>query len=316
MIGAGMAGLVCADALRNRGADVVVFEKSRGIGGRLASREVPLPGLAEPVRFDHGAPALRPREADFADFLESLVRHGSAAPWRHALVVGMPCMRALLAPLAERLDIRPHARVDTLAQEGGRWWLDLEPHAREGGRDEGREGPFDRVVLAVPAHQARQIMRDLVSVPARIVRDELQTIETKPCWTLLAAFDGGSEPVGSSAPLAGVEWLVDESVKPGRNRSVRAWTLQMSADWTIPRLECEREDVLPEMLDTLRARTGETGEPLVAMAHRWRYSQTLRAFGEPFLEADGLVIGGDWTLGACAEDAWRSGTAMATALLA
>ncbi|HIP78813.1 MAG TPA: FAD-binding protein, partial [Kiloniellaceae bacterium] len=38
VIGAGLAGLLCARRLQDAGLHPVVFEKSRGLGGRLATR--------------------------------------------------------------------------------------------------------------------------------------------------------------------------------------------------------------------------------------------------------------------------------------
>ena len=40
VIGAGMAGLVCAQQLSQAGYSVVVVEKSRGVGGRVATRRL------------------------------------------------------------------------------------------------------------------------------------------------------------------------------------------------------------------------------------------------------------------------------------
>ncbi len=40
VIGAGMTGITCARALADAGFDVTVFEKSRGLGGRMATRRV------------------------------------------------------------------------------------------------------------------------------------------------------------------------------------------------------------------------------------------------------------------------------------
>ena len=40
VIGAGIAGLVCAQQLSQAGYSVVVVEKSRGLGGRLATRRL------------------------------------------------------------------------------------------------------------------------------------------------------------------------------------------------------------------------------------------------------------------------------------
>ena len=47
IIGAGISGLTLANRL-NSTFEVVVLEKSRGIGGRMATRQ------AEPFAFDHG----------------------------------------------------------------------------------------------------------------------------------------------------------------------------------------------------------------------------------------------------------------------
>jgi predicted NAD/FAD-dependent oxidoreductase len=48
VIGAGLAGLSCACALREQSVDVRVLEKSRGVGGRCATRRIE----GQPV--DHG----------------------------------------------------------------------------------------------------------------------------------------------------------------------------------------------------------------------------------------------------------------------
>ena len=48
IIGAGIAGLACARKLAQAGVHAVVFDKGRGIGGRVATRR------AGDLRFDHG----------------------------------------------------------------------------------------------------------------------------------------------------------------------------------------------------------------------------------------------------------------------
>ncbi len=58
IIGAGAAGLVLARELTKSGQnqEIPVLEKSRGIGGRLATRR------GDHCRFDHGIPAITPEE--------------------------------------------------------------------------------------------------------------------------------------------------------------------------------------------------------------------------------------------------------------
>ena len=63
VIGAGMAGGYLGSALGQLGHDVVVLEKSRGFGGRLATRR------GEGVQFDHGAPFFTARTSLFKELL-------------------------------------------------------------------------------------------------------------------------------------------------------------------------------------------------------------------------------------------------------
>ncbi len=72
VIGAGMAGLVCARQLADAGRRVVVFDKSGDIGGRLATRR------RDGLWWNHGAPAVHVRSREFLALLESLERRGSA----------------------------------------------------------------------------------------------------------------------------------------------------------------------------------------------------------------------------------------------
>ncbi len=58
-----MAGLACAQALVRSGAEVALFDKSRGVGGRMASRRV-MTALGE-VSFDHGAQYMTARDPGF-----------------------------------------------------------------------------------------------------------------------------------------------------------------------------------------------------------------------------------------------------------
>lgn len=59
VIGAGMAGLTAAMALRRAGRSVHVLDKGRGVGGRMASRRI------GDATFDHGAQFITARDPRF-----------------------------------------------------------------------------------------------------------------------------------------------------------------------------------------------------------------------------------------------------------
>ena len=68
IIGAGMAGISCARALREAGRQVVLFDKGRAVGGRMATKRMAL-GEAT-IRIDHGAQYITARDGGFASLLQ------------------------------------------------------------------------------------------------------------------------------------------------------------------------------------------------------------------------------------------------------
>ena len=77
IIGAGLSGLVVAQRLQSS-ADITIFEKSRGVGGRMATR------YAGDFEFDHGAQFFTARTDAFKSFLEPLIDDGVVANWKAA----------------------------------------------------------------------------------------------------------------------------------------------------------------------------------------------------------------------------------------
>ncbi|WP_321389722.1 FAD-dependent oxidoreductase [uncultured Desulfuromusa sp.] len=64
VIGAGLAGLTAAKQLHSAGAEVTVFDKSKGTGGRLSSRSFAVGWI------NHGAPYVSLESDQFSSFLK------------------------------------------------------------------------------------------------------------------------------------------------------------------------------------------------------------------------------------------------------
>lgn len=75
IIGAGMAGLVCAQQLTQAGYSVLVVEKSRGLGGRVATRRL------YDTYADHGASSLKPSGELLGRFVELLCDRNILQLW-------------------------------------------------------------------------------------------------------------------------------------------------------------------------------------------------------------------------------------------
>jgi renalase len=298
VIGAGLAGLTCARALADAGLRVEVFDKGRGLGGRLATRRI------DGGQFDHGAATLTAERAAFGAFLES---NPSACAWPEGGGwVGDPRMSALVRPLAEGLDISNAVEITGLSKDPEGWRL----QTSTGDLD----GRYRRLVLAIPQPQAEALLQPWPGMASAVAKAAM-----RPCWAALAAF---SEPLSLKDPLlrftAGpLASAIHDSAKPGRGGGLDCWVLQAREDWSREHLELEK----PEAAERLLAAFFEAAEvaprkPAHLAGHRWRYGFTERPLGEPFLfNAElGLGVCGDWCLGADAEAAYDSGRALAAAI--
>ncbi len=302
IVGAGIAGISCATVLVQAGIPVVLYDKGKGLGGRVATRR------AGPHQFDHGAQFVTAQGPDFAAALARLAGDGCAAGWEdgsgRTVTVGMPGMSSLAKHLAKGLDVRSGVQITGMTRDKAGWRL----HA------DGQEDRADRVVVTIPAPQiAPLIGQDHGLVP------QLATVRYAPCLTLMAV-GAGSAPFLSRRdaddPLA---WIAQDSSKPGRPVAEGvAWVAQAGPRFSSDHLEQDMEQVAALMLPMLCDRLGwKPSQIQHAAAHRWRYAAVTAPLGQPFLRNDDatLHLGGDWCLGPRVEAAWDSGTAIARDIL-
>lgn len=302
IIGAGITGITCARDLVAAGLSVTLFDKGRGIGGRLSTRRTD-----SGLQFDHGAQYLPARDPDFAALLDGLTRDGDAARWSDTgAVVGMPGMAQIPRALAQGLDARSGSQITGLTRREGQWYL----------QGEGVDHHADLVVLAIPAPQARDLLgADHAFGP------ELAQVRYLANVTVMAGLDPAApRPFVTRKGQGALAWIAQDGAKPGRQgQPLTTWVVQAAPVWSMDHIDLPFADlaqiVAPQLLDVLGADPAHLHH---AAAHRWLYSQTERPLGQPYLadDAAGLIVGGDWALGPLAEHGWASGRAMAAHLLA
>jgi predicted NAD/FAD-dependent oxidoreductase len=313
VIGAGMSGLTCARRLHDQGLQVTVLDKSGDIGGRLATRRT------AQGSWNHGAPSMTARGRAFADFLVDLEAAGSVrrcpsdersgkGAWQ-----GWPDMRKTLRPLQADLDVVFRAEVNRLVRQDGCWLAETasgEVH-----------GPFESLLLTLPAPQAHALLtRSHIAPPW-----QPDDVAMSPCWAVLLGFETagtGLHQIGSGNAWGGV-LPGGAASAPDADAFAETWVVHATEAWSLAHLECSREDVVRRLLSELNQQLASMSCPALrlssgyAAAHRWRYARTRRPLGSShiWLEAQRLGIGGDWCLGATAEDAFLSGRALSQQVL-
>ncbi len=310
VIGAGIAGLAAARRIATL-CDVVVFEKSRGLGGRLANRR------AEGFAFDFGAQYFTARDPRFRAEVETLVAAGLARPWacRFAEVadgrirerrewtaetahyVGNGRMSALAAPWAEGLAIRTRTRIVGMAAHEGGWMLTAE----EGGL----AGPFDAVVLAIPGPQTAALLPRESTLHAAAAGARMEG-----CYALMLGFEALPDSGFDAALVRGrvLSWLTLTASRPGAAGGPGLVALSRN-DWADANMETPAEAVEAAMLAELREIWGDGLAPVFRSLHRWRYANCATVAARPPLvdAAAGLALCGDWTRHGRVEAAFLSG---------
>lgn len=335
IVGAGAAGLAAAFALRSDSLRVTVFEKSRGLAGRAATRwRDAEDGAGEPFRwrYDHGAQYVSAPEGsrayrlltddlDATDLVDVDGRvwpfddDGTLRPDRakddpgpHLTYRdGIADLGRRLADAAGEAEIRRQTRVGAMHREGRGWRLES---------DAGDDlGTFDAVLLTPPAPQTIDLLR--ASTLADGLRQRLvgalRPADYRAQFTVVLAF---TAPVARPEPYAlvnadehggaggghAVAWLAVESDKPGRAPEGGTLLLaQMAPDWTEARYDDERESVVREATREIAALLGtELPEPAWTDSQRWRYAlPNDGADADTLHEAasDGLFFAGDAVAG-------------------
>ena len=324
VIGAGLAGLTAARALSRAGLAVEVLDKSRGLGGRAATRTV------HGTRVDHGAQFFTVRDPRFRAEVDAWLRDGvarvwadgfpswrAAAGWRAPDPGGNPryaCpdgMNALGKRLAEGLAVTRGARAVALRPADAAWEVELEGGAR-------RWAP--RVVVTAPVPQALDLLRGIELPPA--VRDGLEAVAYAPCFAVMAGYREAQAPTWPGVRLPGhpdLAWIANDGAKRDPGGGGTVLVLHATPAFTRRRYDDPPATIVADLLRAASAVVPWAERPAWTDHQRWRFALAETPHPERALPvADGLVLGGDGfggDGGGRLESAYLSGLAAAAALL-
>ncbi len=303
---------MAASTLQQSGQRVLLLDKSRGVGGRLASRRI------DGATFDHGAQFITARTPRFTAALSQAREDGAAVEWCHGFADdadghprwrGHPGMSAVAKHLARGLTLSLETPVVAVRLVEGRWRAECST---------GAVVEANAVVMTAPVPQSLALLDAGGTVLAPAMRARLDAIEYERCLAVMAVLDAPSRlaPPGGLALHDGpIAWIADNQLKG--ISAEPAVTIHATHDFSLAHWDLDRQESGRILLEAASEHLGAGVKTF--QVHGWRYSKPMMLESDLSVrvsESPPLMLAGDAFGGARVEGAALSGWAAAAALLA
>ena len=308
VVGAGIAGLMAAQSLSNSGHDVVVVDKGRSPGGRLATRRI------DDATLDHGAQFFTVRDSLFESHVSEWIASGVVTEWCRGFDTstqnndgypryrGVRGMTDIAKHLAQGLDVRCNTLAFSIARGAtSKWQLKI---------DDGSVLDADAIIVTCPLPQAYAL---LVTASIELPESMLRT-EYDRTICLLAVLNQSSavaNPGGLQNPDETFSFIADNAIK-GISSAV-ALTMHANPQFSLEHWDTSTDDVQHMLLERATPWIGDA-TVITSQIKKWRLATPLTIWPERYWASDMIVLAGDAFGGPKIEGAALSGISAANYL--
>ncbi|MBM7649202.1 putative NAD/FAD-dependent oxidoreductase [Bacillus ectoiniformans] len=303
IIGAGLAGISAAEELIEAKKRVLLIDKGRSVGGRLATRRI---GSG---KADHGAQFFTVRSERLQEKVDEWLEKGWVKKWfgeDHPRYMAIEGMNHLAKQLSKGMDIKLNTQVTALEsiEEG---WL-IQPIGIKA----------KAVILTAPAPQSADLLKNSELENLQGFK-RLDDIKFHTCLVLLAEMKHSpkwNETGFLKENLAGgVDRMVNHMTKGMSDKPIL--TVYMTAEWSNQHFNEDDEEIVEQIIKKTESSIDRADIQSVQLK-RWKYSEAKHLYRQPFLtigDDDSLFVSGDAFLfpddqgGSRVESAFLSGKA-------
>ena len=308
VVGAGIAGLMAAQSLVKHGHDVVVVDKGRSPGGRLATRRI------DDATLDHGAQFFTVRDPLFKSHVEKWIASGVVTEWCRGFdsatqnndgfprYRGVRGMTDIAKHLANGLDVRCNTLAFSIAPgTTSKWQLNI---------DDGSALNADALIVTCPLPQTYALL-----VTADIeLPDSMMRTEYDRTICLLAVLNQSSavvSPGGLQNPDETFSFVADNAVKG--ISSAAALTLHANPQFSLEHWDAPPQDVHDLLLKQAKPWIGDA-TVVTSQVKKWRLATPLTIWPDRYWANEMIVLAGDAFGGPKIEGAALSGLSAANYL--
>ena len=312
-----MSGITAARQLASNGVDVLVLEKSRGVGGRCATRRI------QGIPFDHGAQFFTVKDSKFREMTDAWLKNGNVRVWAqgfsqseqpivsggHPRYCALQGMNSLAKILSKGLKIISNIEICSIEKDQASWILRT---------DDDKVYRAEKVILSAPLPQSLGLLNKSTRNELLQEHPQLHQIEYESCFSMLVLLDGPSavpEPGALQVDGPIITWIADNTQKLmlSGNSSL---TIQTSPAFAKRHFNFSHDEIAQVVLAA--AKKWLASNMITCQVQRWRYSKPITFAGVPcitFGEQRDLYLCGDYMQPPSRiEGAFLSGMAVANRL--
>ncbi|UTW00505.1 NAD(P)-binding protein [Marinomonas rhizomae] len=308
IIGAGLAGSLCAHLLSQSGQSVCIIDKSRGSGGRASSKR-----LDGDISCDLGTPYVVAKHPDTLALFAQLMEEHIVAPWKQLsnmgsqAFVGVPKMSAITRHWIQNAKFITSTRIhhlDQISQQGddqSSWLL----------RDDKYQPVViaKKIIVAAPAPQAASILASHDNLAVLLLRANQASASYLSQWAMWLETEQCDLNALIEPKNSLIKRMIKDNYKPMRhNEKVDRWVIQTEPNWTKQNLDSDKEWISQTLLQAFAEitehRVLKHGEP-----HRWFLSRFTENKGNKcfvWSPEHNVGLAGDWLCQGDAEGALLS----------
>ena len=331
IIGAGISGLTAGKILAEAGHDVTILEKSRGYGGRMATRYA---GKSGQVKLDHGLSWFSPESAEFKHFTADMLEKKLLRVWGQKFLFYDGEVLSSSDPNNDTsMKYTAPGGMNTLGKHLSRW-VDVQTESRVGGltyignhrtkkrpwminMSSSRTFEADAIIIATPAPQAYGIINTTIDEvdTLKIIR-EIDEISYNPVTSLMLGFSNMEAPdwEGIVCKNSPIQFVSNESSKR-ENSGDCSLVVHATPAFSAANRNEDEDTVTGKLTSALAEITGGwVTVPDWSQLHYWKYSTPKSFLERPYMEIQEkeaqLAVIGDYFNGKGIDAAYRSGLAL------
>lgn len=302
IVGAGLAGSLCAHLLSTSSQSVCVIDKSRGSGGRASSKR-----LEKEISCDLGAFYVHAKHPAIKALFHHLMDNNVVAPWPAldtqdaSAFVGVPKMSSITRHFLGDTHFITNTRVHHLDQTSSHWLL----------RDE-RYQPIviaKKIIVTAPAPQSAAILSSHSALTSLLAITNQACEGYQSQWAMWLETKVSDSNVLIEPKETVIKRIIKDSDKAQRQHDeCDRWVIQANPDWTEYHVDDNKNDVATALLNAFTNSTHlnviRHGEP-----HRWflsRFFANKTGNKTTWSAQHNVGIAGDWLCQGDAEGALLS----------